>query len=251
MSNMGTTKMSPSNAGNKTLRKTLLGIGLAMAFTLSANATVVTLHSGNGTVGGTDSLITFLDGPLATDFALLTPANFLSAQTGTAASIINRNPAWLASLPEDANAKWIGTNSSAQTLSAGDTGLYAMSFFLPFPVFSATLDLHYAVDNSLGGANNAGVFLNGTALSPTPGAGSYNVDTAYSNANIGSLLQPGVNWIYFDAVNLGGPAGLIFTATITTADNTAAPEPATFAMFGGALVLIGSLRRFRSARSKS
>jgi hypothetical protein len=36
----------------------------------------------------------------------------------------------------------------------------------------------------------------------------------YTAANIGPLLVSGTNWIYFDAVNLGGPAGLIFSATI-------------------------------------
>ncbi len=43
--------------------------------------------------------------------------------------------------------------------------------------------------------------------------------------NIGPLLVQGTNWLYIDAVNLGGPSGLIFSANFSTPD--AVPEPRT------------------------
>jgi len=223
------------------MRKATLILLQSMVLTLAAQASIITLHSGNGSVGSNDSLISFLDGPNSTDFAsAFTPGNFTSAQGGPAAFIVSPNGAWVPSLTEDAAAKWIGTNSGAA--SSGDTALYAMSFTLANPVISAAIALHYATDNSLG-LSNPGLYLNGTAVSPAPAGGSFNPENSYSNSNIGSLLHQGTNWIYFDAVNVGGPAGLLFTTTITTVDGTSgAPEPATFALLGMALAVIGGLR---------
>ena len=226
--------------------KSLVGVMIAVGLASSANATIVTLRSGNGSIGGTDSFVTFLDGPNATDFGVLTAANFSSAQTGLAASIITANGAWISSLAEDAAAKWIGDNSGAA--SNGNTALYAESFGLFNPVVSATITVHYAVDNSLGGTNNlSGLFLNGTALSPAPNQAGFSGDFSYTNSSVGSLLHSGTNFIYFDAVNGGGPAGIIYTVTITTVDGTTSgtPEPATFGLFGGAVLLLAAGRRFR------
>jgi hypothetical protein len=51
-------------------------------------------------------------------------------------------------------------------------------------------------------------------------------------------------------VNLGGPAGFIFSTTITTTDvvTGGVPEPATLTLIGGALVAIGLTYRRRVRR---
>ena len=148
---------------------------LAVAAAAASQATTVTLRSGNGTIGSTDSLITFLLGPADTDFnAVLTPSDFLNAQNGPAASIIP-HPFWIGALSTDPAAQWIGTNADAGSSNSGTTGLYAESFFLPFDVGSATMTLDFAVDNSLGGFVNTGAFLNGLALNVS--GGSFGSDT--------------------------------------------------------------------------
>jgi hypothetical protein len=229
------------------MKHTSLFIALVLSLATGIHGAVINLHSGNGS--GTDSLIKFLDGPNATDFAALTPANFTSAQSGPAAFIMPPNGAWLASLPADSGAKWIGTNASAGTVS-GDTALYAMSFTLANPVASASITLNYATDNQFGSSTNNGLFLNGTAVTPAPTQGSFTSQLTYTNANIGSLLTTGTNWIYFDAVNVGGPAGFIFSATITTQDVvTAAPEPTSLLLIGGSLIAIAIIVRYGRSRA--
>jgi hypothetical protein len=75
--------------------------------------------------------------------------------------------------------------------------------------------LFYAIDNLLGDSN-AGIYLNGIALPNSTGIGSFGSQNTYTDANIGSDLSQGTNWLYIDGVNLGGPAGLIFSADIST-----------------------------------
>lgn len=167
------------------------------------------------------SAVTYLDsGSSATDFPPLTQANFNTAQKGPAASVLTSTPYYAPTLPNGPGAVWIGTNPTAGA-SVGDTALYAVSFTLPSTVSSASLTLYYDVDNNLG-YTNAGVYINGTALPGSTGLPpgcvdqvcAFSQENTYTNASIGSLLVPGTNWIYFDAVNLGGPAGLIFSAVI-------------------------------------
>jgi hypothetical protein len=170
------------------------------------------------------SSVRFLDsvGNTATDFpAPFTPADFANAQAGPFATVLSLTPSYTPSLPHGPNAVWLGTNVTAG-IAAGDTALYAASFTLPSGVSSASLTLYYAVDNGLG-YKNPGIYINGTALpnSTVPSAScvasgcAFLQEQIYTAANIGPLLVSGTNWIYFDAVNLGGPGGLIFSAVIT------------------------------------
>jgi hypothetical protein len=166
--------------------------------------------------------VRFLDSGIPNgDFtAPFTAQNFTAAQTGPTASVLTSTPYYAASLPDGPNAVWIGTNANAGA-SVGDTALYAVSFTLPSSVSSASLTLYYDVDNNLG-YTNPGIFINGTALPNSTGLPpgcvdqvcAFTQENTYTAASIGSLLVSGTNWIYFDAVNLGGPAGLIFSAVI-------------------------------------
>ena len=215
-------------------------LGLVLTLAVGANASTILLHSGNGPVPGTDSDIHFLLGPASTDFpSPLTPADFAAAQVGPLASIIVNHPAWIATLPADPAARWISDNPNGATV-AGNTALYAISFFLPFAISSASINVNYAVDNNLG-LTQDGIYINGTGVVPPPTPGSFTSQLNYTNAGVGQMLHQGVNWLYFDAVNTGGPAGFIFSATINTVD--AVPEPASLTLFGGALIAIAACRR--------
>ena len=139
-------------------------VAILLINTASMRAETVALQSGNGAIGGTDSQISMLLGPADSAFSVaFTPADFAAAQTGPAASIIANHPNWMATLPSNANARWISTGPGGA--GEGGTAIYAIDFTLAQPAASATLDLRFAVDNSLGGFPNQGVYLNGTAIS--------------------------------------------------------------------------------------
>jgi hypothetical protein len=181
----------------------------------TASADMITVES-SGTVRFLDS------GSSNTDFpAPFTPAQFAAAQTGPAASVLTSTPFYIPA-SDIPGALWIGTNANAGA-SMGNTALYAISFNLPSAVSAASLTLTYAVDNDLGDTN-AGIYINEVALPNSTGIpcgpgvacnGAFDSVNTYTDPSIGSLLVSGTNTIYFDAVNLGGPAGLLFSANIT------------------------------------
>ena len=178
-----------------------------------AEETIVTLRSGNGSVPGSDSKITFLEGPQNSAFAdAFVPADFASARAGSNAFIIVAHGSWKANLDSDPSAEWIGTRATAVT--DGWTGLYAIDFEVPSGLESATMDFDFLVDNTLGDANNEGVFINGTPIDSTKGGG-FGSDTSFSSLDIFSLLNTGTNTLYINAVDTGGPGALQFSATIT------------------------------------
>ena len=224
------------------------GVLLVCGLAATAGATSINLHSGNGSVGGTDSLITMEVGPIASDFAALTAADFAAARTGPAAFII-ASQFWQAGLTHDASAKWIGASADAAGNGNAHGALYAIPFTLAaLPAGAAPFSMFFAVDNALGSGTNAGVFINGTALPSTNGIGTFNSgDISYTDSNISSLLVLGQNWLYIDAVNGGGPAGLIFSANLSFTDapppTGAAPEPGTLALLGSAMASLVAFRR--------
>jgi len=192
--------------------------------------------------------VTFLNSGLtSTDFpSPFNAANFMAAQTGPSAALLSSTPFYVGSLSSAPAAQWIGVDATAGTTTA-DTALYAISFDIPDPFSSGSLNLFYAVDNELGGTN-AGIYLNGKALPNSTGIGGFTSQNTYTSASIGADLVQGTNWLYFDAVNLGLEAGLIFSADVSTVNSTAAPEPASVLLFAAALVAVGAVSRRRRNR---
>jgi len=226
--------------------KVLLLASLLLTLLPAANADSVTVNSG---ISGT-----LLDSGFAgKDFlSPFTAADFAAARTGTTASIlVPPNGAYIPALPHGPGAVWIGTNSSAG-ISVGDTALYAFSFNISGSVSSASLTLFYAVDNLLG-ESNPGIYINGTALPNSTGLvcsfceSSFDQENKYTDANIASLLVSGTNWLYIDAVNQGGPAGLIFSADIETSSSVV-PEPSSLVLLGVGLLTLLALPAINKRR---
>jgi hypothetical protein len=225
--------------------RTLLAAGLVVFGAVSAQANqIISLHSGNGTIGGTDSAINFLVGPANSGFAApFTPTDFANASAGAAASIITPNGAWGASLPP---AQWIGTNPTAGTVE-GASALYAIDFTITDTVInSATLSFDYSVDNvlgtGLGSGSDEGLFINSIALAGSSG-GDFGSVFNFTSRDISSLLVTGVNTLFINVTDTGGPSVLLFNATITTAGSV--PEPAGLAVIGLGLAAMGAIRRRR------
>lgn len=216
-----------------------------LAYCQTANALEIDLYSGNGSIGGTDSAITFLAGPANSAFTTpFSTTDFNSARTGNAAAIIAPHSAWettgeFATAGGDPSAQWISDKSTGA--SEGSTALYAIDFNIPFAVVSsAVMDFYWSVDNVLGNTTNAGVFINGTAVSGI-GGGTFSNVFSSANIDISSLVVSGNNTLYINAIDLGGPAGLIFSAAldITEGTNGSVPVPTPLALLGLGLLLIG------------
>ena len=220
-----------------------LSAPLLIAASLTADETVV-VRSGNGPIGGTDSEVTFLLGPPTGNFGhAFTPSDFSNVQSGPAAFIVNPNPLWIPGLSADASAQWIGTNSDA-SLGSGNTALYGTSFQINSPLSSATITLSYAADDGIGeaagGGPNTGIYLNGVPVCGTSFPIGFSQEHTVSCSDIGPVLRVGSNWLYIEDGNAAGPAGLLFSATITTVA-TPNPQPSIIAVVNAASFVPGSV----------
>lgn len=190
---------------------------------------ILSLHSGNGPLGGLDGQITMLTGPPNGPFAhLFTAADFSAADLGAPASVISNHGAWIPNLG-DGVSRWISTGPGGA--GEGGTALFSQEFTLTTPaIASATLDFHFSVDNVLGSSGNMGVFLNGQPVPGTTG-GNFGSHFILSNLSVGSLLQPGSNRLYVYAVDLGGPGGLLYRADFSVVEDqtvAAVEKPTAF-----------------------
>ena len=120
--------------------------------------------------------------------------------------------------------------------------------------------MNYEVDNALGDLN-PGIYLNGTALPNSTGipcgvgvacSGAFNGLQTYTDNNVTADLVQGTNWLYIDAVNLGGPGGLIFSANLSTVNATSTvPEPSSAIVVSILLLAMVFATRQRIATTQS
>lgn len=246
--------------GIRVMKRIFTNILLASAITVGTYGVAaadqsISLRSGNGAVGGPDSFISFLLGPIDSGFAApFTMMDFANARSGPQASIINRNAAWVVPTAVDPAAQWISDNPNGAV--QGFTALYAIDFTITDAVIaSASIGLNFAVDNVLGDANNPGVFLNGTALSGNTNFGGFGGVFNITRTDIGPLLTTGLNTLYINARDVGGPGGLVFSGTIRTIAGTPPPpsnripEPGMLALFGLAIAGVGFTARRKRKRA--
>lgn len=202
----------------------------------------ITLLSASG--GATTA--TMIVGPADAEFpAALVASDFTNADAGVPAIVeLTPNGAWLPALAApNAAAQWIGTQ--ADPSAAGDTGLFSLPFTVTeTEIGTATVTFRFVTDNTLGGANNQGLFINGTALAGTTG-GNFGAETVIGPIDITSLVSTGTNRLYVNNTDLGGPGAIIFAAEIHV---TTAPSIPTLSVYGlglmiGLLGLFGLKRR--------
>ena len=199
-------------------------VRLVLAVSLAATAsaqTAITLRSGNAPAGSHDPQITYLLGPATSGFGVpFTSAEFAAARTGSPAIVRPSLAGWLLQLPGDPLAQWIDTNGGSAS------ALYAIPFTWTPTAATEVLRLAFAVDDHLGEAGIAGVYVNEIALAGSEDIGSYYLATSYQNGELFSLLTPGQNWLYLYARNTGGAGGLLFSADIV-------PDGGLVRRFGG------------------
>ena len=187
--------------------RSLIVCGL-LAATLAGQENI-TLRSGNGTAPGPDAQVTFVAGPFP---VALVAADFAAAAAGAPAQIIPQNSfGWMNNLGNDPAAQWIGSSQAQPQLTA----LFAIPFTVVSPVVgAASLDLNLLVDDFLGDTINDGVFINGQPIpgTATTQGGTWNNEVQFTNLDVGTLVTPGVNYLFLYGRNTGGPGGLNFHA---------------------------------------
>lgn len=230
-----------------------LAILIGGAVTPAMAQEMITFRSGNGTIGSTDSNISYLvkTGPF-------TAADFQTARIGPKAYIVSPGLFYgeIASLPGDPSAQYIASDSGSGPQSA----LYAYDFIVATTNINlASLDLLYAADNLLGARDLpgrpspdvAGLYLNGQALPNTAGIGGYDQQYSFSANDIGPLLHTGLNTFYFYQYDFGGRANSLFSARLTVSGMPAAvPEPSLLALIVG-VGMSGALLLRRRKRQAS
>jgi hypothetical protein len=211
----------------------------------SARSEEIVIRSGNGPIGGADEGVHMLVAPSEGGFGrAFTPDDFQAARTGPNAFIPSVPPNYLQTLAGDSIADWIST---APDTGAGGSALFAIDFTVATSFRTATLDLHFSVDNFLGDPCDdtscaGGLFINGQPVAgsiPSASDGhNFEVERAIIGRDISQLLFRGTNTLHLYARDIGFNAGLLFRAEIQTtaptcADGTvnAAAGPMTDVLF--------------------
>jgi hypothetical protein len=185
----------------------------------AAASELITLRSGNNTVGSADPFINMKVGaggaPLSPN--PFTSTDFDEACIGPDAIVMFPHPAWVQHLPCDSLAQWIGIDMNGTPASA----LYCYGFAIETCCIErATLNFCWAADDCIGdsifgGANPAGVYLNGIPVSPMITGGNYGSETQSGSIDVTSLVQCGNNELAVYNRDAGfAISGVIFSAEI-------------------------------------
>ncbi|MBL8991657.1 MAG: hypothetical protein JNJ48_08785 [Phycisphaerae bacterium] len=231
------------------VRSSVVAASALVAFAAQAGAETIILRSGQ--VSGVPGLPTQVDdsmtfGPFAPTGPLsanpFTAADF-NATTANQAVVVNPYTSWLATLPFDSQARWVGTGNVTLPFSGNDLGQVSTVLYrVPFTVTtvgitSASISIAWACDDTLGdllygGANPVGAYLrdpfgNVTALTPVAGGG-FSFQSLVLNYNITGAIGTGLNELFLYQRDQGsGISGLIFSAEITVL-----PSPAAASLLG-------------------
>lgn len=231
---------------NSKFTRSLLGIfalatlGTAVLPT-QVQASTIVLNSGLGlNPGATDSNITYWTLGVPVNPLSLTPftaSDFAKAQgincsgpdiCGSAEVVAPYLPAWIPSLPNAPDARWINWKNDPLWNNYGSPAasvLYAYRFNVPEPTISnAAIEMYWAVDDFLGeynpgftDPNPIGVYINGNALGISFSGLGYTPEYFASQSIPASWLNPGPNnWLYVyqrDAAAV--VSGAIFCASIS------------------------------------
>lgn len=219
---------------------------LSCGISYQASATIYDIYSGNGVIGGQDSEITFKQGPLSSPLPPLTNQDLTDAVNGDNAYIHTPHPNWIteadfANAGGNANAQWI---SSHPIRDFGFSALYTIAVNITDPsITSAVMDFYWAADNLLGDNVNAGVYLNDLSAPIATIAGGNFTSVSSAQINIFGDLTPGINRLFINVQNEGGPAGLIFSASILTNDDAPSGVPLPMPFYLMLAGLFGVLRK--------
>ena len=190
-------------------RARILRVALVTTVAIAASASAVsaatiTLQSGNGVIGGTDSAVQVV----------------ADTNTGTTeprpANIVARNSNWAPAIDAStpiAESQWVsyspgGANGSPATLQT----TYETTFTLPAGATNASLTVEVLADN------RAELSLNGTVFGAQTGCFGFSGPPSTFTTTTGFVS--GVNTLSFDVANPAagcgaGPSGLDFVATVT------------------------------------
>lgn len=188
------------------------------------------------------SMTTFVTQPASNGFPFFNPSN------GQAL--------WLAN---NANSSWVSPNTPYQTSSAtGDAaGTWAFYQFFDLSSFLANttqIVFRVAADNAINRVllNNVDVtsVVNAQLAGGLSTVNFFALSSAMTLNGSNATFLPGANLLYFEVENFVGgganPVGFRLEVQSAQADPSGSiPEPATYAMMGGGLVLLAALRRKR------
>ncbi|MCF1752066.1 LamG-like jellyroll fold domain-containing protein [Mariniradius sediminis] len=195
---------------------------------------IIKLRSGSPAEGNVDRSIRMLVGPDDGPFTVpFTSSDFEAARNGSSPFVIPPFPgAWLTGLSSDPEAKWINNTGSNGN---GNTTLHAFDFFIDQPFEQASLIFNFAVDNELGNPL-PGLYLNGQPLTgKTDGGNGFGSVATITRNDIAPLLVQGLNTLYVNQTELGGPGGIIFSAEIRLSEIVPEFDPIDPICFGGAV----------------
>lgn len=212
----------------------------------AAQASLITVRSGNGTVGSSDSQITFTSTAATQAFPdPFDAADFAAADSGSAAQVVSAATihGWEPNLIADPEAKWIAFDDNHTP--------HSMLFSQSFDFFSSPgpqnifLDFSFMVDDAIGDAgvvnpntdpNQQGVFLNGVTL-PIQSVFRFGFrnEATFNDIDVTGIINTnGTNTLYvYNRDTAGSVSGVIYTATFR-----AVSEPPAIILFITPLLML-------------
>ncbi|MBX9602367.1 MAG: PEP-CTERM sorting domain-containing protein [Bryobacteraceae bacterium] len=166
----------------------------------------------------------------------------------------NGQPLWVAN---NANSSWVSPNTSYETSSATADAAGTWVFFQFFDLSNflpstTQIVFRIAADNAVGRVllNNVDItsIVNGQLAGGLAAVDFFALSGAITLNSSNATFLPGANLLYFEIQNFvgGGSNPVGFRLEVQSADADPAgpiPEPATYAMMGGGLLLLALRRR--------